>query len=391
MGATRAIIGIGAGLAAAAAATAAGVSVDRLWRARRTAIALGTEADYVEVPDREQVVIAEDGVPLHVEIDEPDGHHGRPTIVLSHGYTHNLGVWVFQRRALRAAGYRMVLWDIRGHGRSGDAEESTYNVGQLGRDLASVIAATTPVGPIVLVGHSMGGMSIMSFAKAFPGVLRDRVIGAAFISSSAGDLTSVNYGLGRQLGTIVHRLGPSAMLRLADQEELVASTRLAGKDIEAYLVHRWSFASPVPISLVRMVADMIFATNLATTSAFMTSLMVHDERAALRQFIGIETLVMHGDHDRITPASHSEAIVQAVPGADYVLVERCGHMLPLEYPDIVDAHLLAMIDRACRALSDVTPGTSKKPKARRVRQRVSAVPRRPAASRAGKSSDASTP
>ena len=393
MGATRSILGIGVGLAAAAAATAAGVSADRLWRARRTAIALGTEADYVEVPGEERVVIAEDGVPLHVEIDEPAGFERRPTVVLSHGYTHNLTVWVFQRRALRAAGYRVVLWDVRGHGRSEDAEESTYNVGQLGRDLASVIEATTPKGPIVLVGHSMGGMSMMSFAKSSPEVLRERVIGAAFISTSAGELTSVNYGLGRQLGAVVHRLGPAAMLQLADQEALVATTRNAGKDIEAYLVHRWSFASPVPMSLVRLVADMIFATNLVTTSAFMTSLMAHDERDALREFIGIETLVMHGDHDRITPDSHSEAIVDAVPGAEYVLVERSGHMLPLEYPEIVDAHLLAMIDRACRAMAEVTAGASekKKPKARRVRQRVSAAPRRPRAAKGAPSSETAAP
>ncbi len=393
MGATRSILGIGAGIAAAAAATAAGVTVDRLRRARRTAIALGTEEEYVEVPDEERVVIAEDGVPLHVEIDEPEGSGGRPTVILSHGYTHNLSVWVFQRRALRAAGYRIVLWDVRGHGRSESAENSTYNVGQLGRDLASIIAATTPQGPIILVGHSMGGMSMMSFAKAFPDVLEERVIGAAFISSSAGDLTSVNYGLGRQLGTVVHRLGPSAMLRLADQEELVASTRRAGKDVEAYLVHRWSFASPVPISLVRMVADMIFATRLGTTSAYMTSLMVHDERAALGEFIGIETLVMHGDEDRITPDSHSEAIADAIPGAEYVVVERCGHMLPLEYPEIVDAHLLAMIDRSRRALSDNAVGKPEgaKPKARRVRQRVSAAPRRPAAVKPAKNSDTLAP
>ncbi|NYJ73755.1 alpha/beta fold hydrolase [Allobranchiibius huperziae] len=373
MSPSRSVLGIGAGLAGAAVAAAAGVAADRLWRARRTAISLGVAGDYVEVPDEERVVIAEDGVPLHVEIDEPEGHESRPTVILSHGYTHNLTVWVFQRRMLRAAGYRVVLWDVRGHGRSEEAEDSTYTVRQLGRDLGAVIAQTTPTGPIVLVGHSMGGMTMMSFASAYPDVLRERVIGAAFISSSAGDLASVNYGLGRQLGTIVHRLGPAAMLRLSDQEALVTSTRHAGKDLEGYLVHRWSFASPVPMSIVRLVADMIFATKMSTTSAYLSSLMLHDERDALREFIGIETLVMHGDHDRITPDAHSEAIVDAIPGAEYVLVRNAGHVLPLEYPEIVDEHLIDMIDRACRALA----GQARpKKRPRRVVQRVPA-PGRP--------------
>ena len=382
MSPSRSILGIGAGLAGAVVATAAGITADRLWRARRTAISLGVSDDYVEVPDEERVVIAEDGVPLHVEIDEPEGHEGRPTVVLSHGYTHNLTVWVFQRRMLRAAGYRVVLWDVRGHGRSEDAEDSTYTVRQLGRDLGAVIAQTTPAGPIVLAGHSMGGMTIMSFASAHPEVLRERVIGAALISSSAGDLASVNYGLGRQLGTIVHRLGPAAMLRLSDQEALVTTTRHAGKDLEAYLVHRWSFASPVPMSIVRLVADMIFTTKMSTTSAYLSSLMLHDERDALREFIGIETLVMHGDHDQITPDAHSEAIVDAIPGAEYVLVRNAGHVLPLEYPEIVDEHLIDMIERACRALAG--EGRPKK-RARRVVQRVAGAARTPATKARGDS------
>lgn len=379
MGATRSILGIGAGLVGAAAATAAGITVDRLWRARQTAISLGTAGDYIETPDIEQVVIADDGVPLHVEVDEPAGHEGKPTVVLSHGYTHNLTVWVFQRRMLRAAGYRVVLWDVRGHGRSEEAEDSTYTVDQLGRDLARVIEDTTPTGPLVLVGHSMGGMSVMSFARQFPRVLHARVIGAAFISSSAGDLASVNYGLGRQLGTVVHRLGPAAMLQLVDQEALVSSTRHAGKDVEAYLVHRWSFASDVPMSIVRLVADMIFATKMSTTSAYLGSLMLHDERQALREFIGIETLILHGDHDRITPVSHSEAMVDAMPGAEFVLVHDAGHVLPLEYPDLVDEHLLTMLERACRALSESGQKAASKKRTRepRVTQRVTVPARRP--------------
>ncbi len=387
MSRTRSLLGVGVGIAGAAAATAAGVGVDRLWRARRTAISLGTSGDYVEHADQELVVLTEDGVPLHVEVDEPEGCADKPTVVFCHGYTHNLTLWVFQRRMLRAAGFRVVLWDARGHGRSETAEDSSYSVDQLGRDLARVLDETTPQGPVVLVGHSMGGMTIMAFARQSPNVLRERVIGTALISTSAGDLASVNYGLGRQLGTVVHRLGPAAMLRLSDKEALVSSTRSAGRDVEAYLVHRWSFASPVPMSIVRLVAEMIFATRMDTTSAYFSALMLHDERDALHEFIGIETLVMHGDHDRITPAEHSEVIVDAIPGAEYVLVRDAGHVLPLEHPNVVGDHLLAMLDRAGRALADSERG---KPR-RRVAQKVSGTPWKSASRPPGKRRQKDTP
>ena len=112
------------------ATAAAGVATDRLVRARSTARALGGTDSYDVVPDKELVVIADDGVPLHVEIDEPRGDDARaatscPTVVFSHGYTLSLRSWVFQRRALTAAGYRVVVWDQRGHGRSGTGRKES--------------------------------------------------------------------------------------------------------------------------------------------------------------------------------------------------------------------------------------------------------------------------
>jgi len=69
---------------------------------------------YEEQASAEVVVIAADGVELHVEIDEPEGQAAVapssvpvPTVVFCHGYTLSLRSWVFQRRALKAAGYRV--------------------------------------------------------------------------------------------------------------------------------------------------------------------------------------------------------------------------------------------------------------------------------------------
>src|SRR5665811_1837663 len=119
----------------------------------------------------EVVVIATDGVELHVAIDEPEGRPEAapkgapvPTVVFCHGYTLSLRSWVFQRRALKAAGYRVVLWDHRGHGKSGAGSKDSYDVDQLGRDPGAVISQVVPEGPLVLVGHSMGGMTLMALA-----------------------------------------------------------------------------------------------------------------------------------------------------------------------------------------------------------------------------------
>lgn len=352
----RTLTGIGIGLAAAGTTAAVGVVADRLARGLKTAKGLDSLDTYEEEATTEVVVLADDGVPLHVEIDEPEGPRAGmtngapvPTVVFCHGYTLSLRCWVFQRRALRAAGYRVVLWDARGHGRSGAGSRESYEIDQLGHDLDSVIAAVAPQGPLVLVGHSMGGMTLMALAAHHPEVIRDRVIGVAFVATSPGGISAVSWGLGKILGKAVHRLGPFAVGQLAGRQGLVNSVLKVGREVEEYFVDVYSFASPVPLSIVRLTADMIFKTRIEVISDFMETFDKHDKREALAQFIGVETLVINGMQDMMTPPEHSEEIVQLIPGAEHVLVKDAGHIIMLEHGDVVSEQLLALIGRAERA------------------------------------------
>jgi hypothetical protein len=75
----------------------------------------------------------------------------------------------------------------------------------------------------------------------------------------------------------------------------------------------------------------------------------HDKREALAQYIGVETLVINGVQDMLTPPEHSEEIVNLIPGAEHVLVNDAGHIIMLEHGDVVSEQLLALIGRAERA------------------------------------------
>ena len=368
----RTLTGLGLGLAAAGVTAAAGVAADRLTRARQTAKALDTLDTYEVEATMEVVVMAFDGVPLHVEIDEPESRPTRlpkgavaPTIVFCHGYTLSLRSWVFQRRALKSAGYRVVLWDHRGHGRSGAGSKESYDIDQLGLDLAAVITAVAPKGPLVLVGHSMGGMTLMALAVHQPELVKDRVIGVAFVATSPGGLSAVSWGLGNVLGRAVHRLGPSAVGQLAGRQGLVNSVLKVGRDVEEFLVDRYSFASPVPLSIVRLTSDMIFGTRIEVISEFMETFDKHDKREALEQFIGVETLVLNGVKDLLTPPQHSEEIVRLIPGAEHVLVNDAGHIIMLEHGDVVSEQILSLIERAERAAAAHIDQRAK-PRVRRV-------------------------
>ena len=368
----RTLTGLGIGLSAAAATAAVGLVADRLARARQTARALDSLDTYEEQASAEVVVIATDGVELHVEIDDPEGRptaapKGAPvlTVVFCHGYTLSLRSWVFQRRTLKAAGYRVVLWDHRGHGRSGAGSKESYDVDQLGQDLGAVISQVVPEGPLVLVGHSMGGMTLMALAMQQPELIKDRVLGAAFVATSPGGLSAVSWGLGNMLGRAVHRLGPVAVGQLAGRQGLVNAALRAGRDVEEFLVDRYSFASPVPLSIVRLTADMIFGTRIEVISQFMETFDKHDKREALERFIGVETLVINGVQDLLTPPQHSEEIVRLIPGAEHVLINDAGHLIMLEHGDVVSEQLLSMIERAQRAAATHIDQRSK-PRVRRT-------------------------
>jgi pimeloyl-ACP methyl ester carboxylesterase len=266
---------------------------------------------------------------------------------MSHGYCLTSECWVFQRRYLRWAGYRVVVWDQRGHGKSGRGAETSYTIAQLAEDLISVIAATTPEGPLALVGHSMGGMSTMALGTLHPGLVRNRVVALGCVSTSAGGIPLAETGFAPAAGRIlIERLGPRVAGLFEHRPELLRSILSANSELADFLVERYSFASPVPRSVVKLAAKMILGTNLTVMSSFTPAFDNYDQTAGLVAYQGCETLVFNGEKDVLTPPEHSEAIVRALAGAQHVIVRDAGHLIMLEHPDLLNQQVEALISRA---------------------------------------------
>ncbi|MGO8939526.1 MAG: alpha/beta fold hydrolase, partial [Mycobacterium sp.] len=89
------------------------------------------------------------------------------TVILLHGLLGDRHSWRCQTSHLtsRHPDIRVIAYDQRGHGRSGRGCALSNTLGQLARDLDTVIDTTTPTGHIVLVGHSMGAMTILQYLQ----------------------------------------------------------------------------------------------------------------------------------------------------------------------------------------------------------------------------------
>jgi pimeloyl-ACP methyl ester carboxylesterase len=85
--------------------------------------------------------------------------------------------------------FRIVAWDLRGHGRSERPRKRDYSIDAFGDDLEAVLEATLADGErAVLAGHSMGGMTIVAWAGRHPDEVERRVAAVALISIGVGDL-----------------------------------------------------------------------------------------------------------------------------------------------------------------------------------------------------------
>jgi pimeloyl-ACP methyl ester carboxylesterase len=302
-------------------------------------------------PDRTRTVRADDGVPLAVE--EVGPADAPLTVVFVHGLALALGSWHYQWLGLSdmtRPRLRMVFYDHRSHGRSGRAPPETVTIDQLGDDLHRVLAEVVPTGPVVLVGHSMGGMSVMALADRHPELFGRRVIGVALLSTSTGRLSEVSWGLPAVTARLRAPVMPLVLRTMRSRAALIERSRKLGSDLAWLLTRRYSFgSSDVSPALVDYVEMLIASTPVDVVAEFFPALSAHDELDALPRLAELETLIVVGDKDLLTPVEHSRRMAQLLPKAELLVLEGAGHLAMMERPALVDLRLRAFLHRAYRA------------------------------------------
>ncbi|MEZ5152575.1 alpha/beta fold hydrolase [Rhodococcus zopfii] len=273
-------------------------------------------------------VVADDGVPLAATIEGPP--RAALTVVLVHGHCQEADSWEDVCIRVARSDVRIVRYDQRGHGRSGSGEISSLTLDGLAGDLAAVLRALVPTGPVVLAGYSMGGMVAMAYARLYPDAIGARIVGVVLIATAASGLAE--HGVGRYLRhpatAMLHRAvtrAPRAMEVSKRAGGRVCSLLARGRDDDSWL----------------RTAGLVLSstTSVVAWSRLLAAFAVLDESAALVALAGVPVVVAAGTADRYVPIEHSESIVALLPHAELVRIVGAGHRILAEYPDQVASAL----------------------------------------------------
>ncbi len=314
---------------------------DRM-RAHRTGLRTRTYADErfnpPTAPCAVVPVTTSDGTTLRVHAYGPDS---RDVIVLVHGWTCCIEYWNPQINAF-AGRYRVIAYDQRGHGGS-ELGHSPLTTDLLAEDLSAVLAATLRPGQrAVLVGHSLGGMTIQAWAGRYPDQVAARAVAVVLTNTAAGDLVVET--------SVVPPLRGLPVPLLLPLGKFLLGAPLVFPPIGPV---RWIFRRQVmSLASTGDVAD--FALSIvrscparvrALFGVLLADLALHRSAASLR----VPTTVIAGSADDLTPPVHAEriaAILDEIGSLDRLAVLPTGHLGNVEAVEAFNAELARVLGTA---------------------------------------------
>ena len=286
-------------------------------------------------------VAGADGAVLHVEME---GATTGPILVFTHGWGLSARIWA-EARADLGARFGLAFWDLPGLGRSG-RPTAGYSIEGFAEDLHAVIDSLPDDRPIILVGHSIGGMTVQTFCARHPELLNERVIAIVLENTThANPLETMIFS------RVFRPLQP--VIEFACKLDMVLSPALWVMNWQAWLSGATHVAARVAGFGSRPTREQLDRTarlvtkNSPAVQARGNIAMLHWSATDRLSQIDVPALVFVGGRDLITKDHAGEAIVAALPQARLVRVEDAGHMGPVEQAAFYNEQIGDFVDFAC--------------------------------------------
>ena len=215
-----------------------------------------------------------------------------------------------------------------------------------------------PDGPVVLVGHSMGGMTHHRAGRAAPGAVRRAgSSGVGLISTTAGGLDPHRILVPMLPSTFGAQIAMRVVATLARGHRTVDGLRRLGKSVAAVATDVFAFGDDVPASYVEFVDEMLSATPFEVVAEFFPNFGDLDKFHTIHALAEVPTTIICGTEDKLTSIGHSRKLHDRIDGSTLLECEGAGHMVIMERHDQVNAALDQLIAAAAERVDEpVTVG-----------------------------------
>ncbi len=258
-----------------------------------------------------------------------------PALVCCNGVGVSTFFWKYVARHFRDR-YQVVLWDYRGHGKSGtphDPRAADLSMERNARDLETVLDAIGVHEPAVFLGHSMGCQVILEFAAHRPE--RVRALVPMFGTFARPMDTFMDFPHSRRVFDLVNRIASLAgktggrllhplyanplAYAIAKNTQLVDRYYASRHDIDAYMEHLVHMDPQVFLRMVELMADHDLTELLPTLT--------------------VPVLVFAGEKDLFTPLHRSLEMASLIPGAELFIVAEGSHAAIVEHPESINLRI----------------------------------------------------
>jgi len=254
-----------------------------------------------------------------------------PQLVLAHGWVCTGRAW-HEQVARLADDYRIVTYDQPGHGRSTGPDSGVYDLDLLGDAFARVVERCTRPGPVLVAGHSLGGMTLLNAARRYPELVHDRLAGAVLLSttsSARAERLTLEVGIraAARLDRGIRRLVPT----LRDPRVLSTADRVWSSTSDlSFLIARWTAVGPdADPAIVAFTQQMAMESGFDVVAGLVETVLGVDEDAGLDALEDVPVTLVVGTHDRLTPAALTRRMARRSSAA-VVELAGIGHMSLLE-------------------------------------------------------------
>jgi pimeloyl-ACP methyl ester carboxylesterase len=271
---------------------------------------------------------------------------GDQAVVFVHGFPFQASMWEPQIPVAVEAGRRAVAPDLPGFGRSAvPAERAAYSIERYA-DLVAALIGDLDLGPVVLVGLSMGGYIALAVARRHPEVLAGLVLAdtRADPDTSAGRQTrSDQQALVEERGDVTplvdglltRVLAPGGW-GVSPRQGRREPPRPGGRGVSPRQGRREPprEAGPRHAEVGATLGDMMRSTAPAGWIGALEAMKQRRDQTDLLASIAVPTLVVVGESDAIAPVDVAEAMAKAIPNAHFEVVPDAGHVASLENPEV---------------------------------------------------------